>query len=434
MAHARRSGGRVAVMFLDLDRFKHVNDSLGHAAGNQLLAAVARRLRASLGGDATVARLGGDEFAVLLPALDDVARAAGVAGAVLAAFARPFRAGRRELFVSPSIGVALWPDHGPDLDTLLKHADIAMYRAKAAGRNTFCVYDPAMSAGIRERLDLESRLHVAIEREELVLHYQPKVDLRTGRIVGVEALARWHHPTAGLLDPGRFIPLAEETGLIVALGEWVLAEACAQAVRWQAAGLPPLVVAVNVSARQFQHQRVPDVTAAILRATGLAPWLLEFEVTESLALEDPDRTAAMLTDLKEMGVRCAIDDFGTGYSGLSYLERFPIDALKIDKSFVQSIRPGRGAPIVTAVVALAHSLGLRVVAEGVETRAQLDYLREVGCDEMQGYLFSGPLEAAAVARVLAVERALPHNLRPTAPETLLARLSEISAAAPRRRP
>jgi diguanylate cyclase (GGDEF)-like protein len=407
LLHARRHDTGCAVLFVDLDRFKNVNDSLGHAVGNQLLVAAAQRLRSVADPAVTVARLGGDEFVVFLPHLAMGNDAARVADRVLAAFREPFSLGRHRLFISPSIGIAVSPDDGDTAETLLKAADIAMYRAKQRGRNTMCVYDRTMNDEAHERLELESQLHTAVERGELLLHYQPKVHLPTGRMTGMEALLRWDHPELGLLEPARFISVAEDTGLIVPVGEWALEEACRQNEAWRQAGFAPLIVAVNLSARQFQHQRIEDVTARILRSTGLDPALLELEVTESLAMQDPENIRSTLQDLRDMGVSCSIDDFGTGYSGLSYLTRFPIDTLKIDRSFVATIEHSDDSPIVVAVIALAHGLGLKVVAEGVETDRQLERLRELGCDEMQGFLFSRPVPPERFEQLLMLESISP---------------------------
>lgn len=403
VAHARRAGGHVAVLFLDLDRFKNVNDSLGHATGNLLLQAVAKRLRSATRADDTVARLGGDEFAVLLPQIDDPGAATTVAEQVLSRFDDPFVLNGHRVFASPSIGIAVFPGGGDSAGVLLENADTAMYRAKQRGHRTHCSFDPSMKAEAHRRLALESELHGAVERGEMRLHYQPKVHLPSGRVTGMEALLRWQHPEHGLLMPSDFIPVAEESGLILPLGEWALEEACRQNHEWRQAGFEPLVVAVNVSLRQFQQAAIEDLAARALRTTGLDPELLELEVTESLAMHDPARVATTLQGLRELGVMCSIDDFGTGYSGLSQLTGFPIDKLKIDKSFVATIDGHREAPIVVAVVALAHGLGLEVVAEGVETTTQLERLRELGCDEMQGYLFSRPLSAEHFEQLLMLE-------------------------------
>ena len=320
---------------------------------------------------------------------------------VLKAFAAPFHLARRTIYVSPSIGIAHFPADGAD-------ADAAMYRAKDRGRNTYALYTSDLNASRGQRLSLESELHTAIERDELVLHYQPKVNLRTGRIDGAEALVRWQHPTLGLLGPDEFVPLAEETGLIGPLGEWVLEQACAQSQAWRDAGFPPVRVAVNLSARQFQLAKMEDVVASVLRRTGLDPSRLELELTETLAFQDPAAITATLEDLRTMGVHSSIDDFGTGYSGLSYLDRFPVTSLKIDKSFVSRIGPDRpDSPIVLAVIALAKGLNMEVVAEGVETEQQLEFLREHGVDQMQGFLFSQAVPAEQFESLLMLETVSP---------------------------
>ncbi|MGD9798800.1 MAG: putative bifunctional diguanylate cyclase/phosphodiesterase, partial [Acidimicrobiia bacterium] len=400
LAHARRAQTRSAVLFLDLDRFKTINDSLGHTTGNALLQAVARRLRTATRTQDTVARLGGDEFVVFLPHVVDAPEATDVARRILESFTEPFRVGHLQLFASPSIGIAVFPRDGEDAETLLKNADTAMYRAKQQGRRTYCEYSPEMNHDSPARLELESQLHTAIERGELRLHYQPKIHVASGRMTGMEALLRWDHPERGLLEPADFIALAEESGLIVPMGAWALEEACRQNRCWLDAGFPPMVVAVNLSARQFRDKGVESLTARVLRSTGLPPGLLELEVTESLAVQDAEAARATLLDLRAMGVACSIDDFGTGYSGLQHLTRFPVDKIKIDKSFVATIDADREAPIVVAVVAMAHGLGLGVVAEGVETAEQVERLRELGCDEMQGYLFSPPLPPARFEQLL----------------------------------
>lgn len=407
IVQAQRTNGCSAVLFLDLDRFKNVNDSLGHAVGNLLLQAVARRLHGATRTEDTVARLGGDEFAVLLPDVTDPEEATRTAARILDHFGDPFTLSGHRVFASPSIGISVFPGDGDDADGLLENADAAMYRAKERGRRTFCTYERSMNVHAHERLALESRLHTAVERNELRMHYQPKVRLPSGRMTGMEALLRWEHPDLGLLEPSHFISIAEESGLIVPIGEWALEEACRQNQAWCEAGLQPLVVAVNLSLRQFQQQRIEDVTARVLRSTGLDPELLELEVTESLALQDIDAVQRTLSDVRAMGVKCSIDDFGTGYSGLSHLTRLPVDKLKIDKSFVATIDADRRAPIVVAVVALAHGLGLEVVAEGVESLAELERLQELGCDEMQGYLFSAPVPAHEFEELLVRESIRP---------------------------
>jgi diguanylate cyclase (GGDEF)-like protein len=395
LAHAERTGTSVAVMFLDLDRFKEINDSLGHAVGNDLLKSVVKRLQGSLREQDTLARFGGDEFTFLFVdggAKDE--RTAALAERLLDRFSDPFNVGGRQLTVKASIGVAVYPHDGEDAETLLKHADTAMYQAKSAGRNTYEIFDSAMSARARLRFALEDNLRAAVEYDRLAVHYQPKLDMETGTIAGVEALARWNHPQLGFIPPWAFIPLAEETSLVASLGEWVLEDACRQVRRWQEQGLPAVPVAVNLSPRQFMHHSVVDVVAKVLRRTGLDPTLLELEVTESVLMDHKGEAAASLGELRAMGVRCSIDDFGTGYNALSYLAEIPVDAIKIDRSFIHRIDGEQsGAPIVGAVIALAHGLGLTVVAEGVETDAQLRFLDAHDCDQVQGFRFSPPVSA-----------------------------------------
>ena len=434
IAGARRGGGGVAVLFLDLDRFKVVNDSLGHAVGNTLLEAVARRINDSVPQDALAARLQGDEFAILLP---DVPpgdpHAMDVARLVLRTIAKPYTLNRRKLYITASAGIAHCPSDGDDYESLLRSADTAMYKAKDSGRNNAQVHTPEMHDLAVGRLDLESALHGAIERNELSVVYQPKVSLATGAIVGCEALVRWQHPDLGAISPVEFIEIAEETGLIAPLGEWVMQTACAQAKAWEDAGVPPLVMAVNLSARQFQLQNVADMMARVLRNTGANAELLEVELTESLAMQNAARVAATLDELVDMGVRCSIDDFGTGYSGLSYLARFPLSTIKIDKIFVQSIdNPDAAAnesSIVLAIISMARGLGLRVVAEGVETRAQLNFLLRTGCDEIQGMLFSPPVTPEKFETLIMLERVAGGTGR-------LGKLvgSENGGEAPRREP
>ncbi|MGH8971980.1 MAG: EAL domain-containing protein [Acidimicrobiia bacterium] len=404
LARADRHGTGFAVMFLDLDRFKDVNDSLGHAVGNQLLQAVANRLQRTLRAEDTVARMGGDEFTLLVAEVADARDCQVVADKVRRVFSEPFLVGSRELFVSTSIGIAVSPADGTDFDTLLKNADTAMYRAKAKGRNTSHFYTPAMSAKAQVKHALEGSLRAAIDRHELLLHYQPKVDLTQRSVVGLEALVRWNHSKLGILSPGAFIPLAEETGLIVPLGDWVLESACRQIRRWLDAGLAPIPVAVNLSARQFEHHRIENVVARLLEEYGVDGRLLEVELTESVFHQDVQATRATLHSLRALGVRCAIDDFGTGFSGLQYLAEMPIDSLKIDQSFVQKIlRETDEAPIVGAVIALAHNLGMNVVAEGVETEEQARFLTAHGCEQMQGFLFSKPLPVGEIEQVVFVD-------------------------------
>jgi diguanylate cyclase (GGDEF)-like protein len=407
IARAHRSERRIALLFLDLDRFKEINDSLGHEAGDRVLQETAARLRQSLREGDSVARLGGDEFTVVLEDVADADEVRGVAQKLMHAFAEPFRVDRQDLYVTPSMGIALYPADGADADSLLKHADTAMYQAKSEGRDNFQFYAAAMSAAAHERLSLEGSLRQALERGEFVLHYQPVVRLASGEISSVEALLRWRHPDEGLLPPGRFIAAAEQTGLIVPLGDWVLRAACAQAARWQAAGLRPLRVAVNLSARQFRKGRLLQAVREALAASGLASRWLMLEITETLLMDNPRASGATLQELKEMGVHMALDDFGTGYSSLAYLKLFPIDIIKIDRSFVRDIVTDvDDAAIVRATIGLAASLGMLTTAEGVETREQLAFLQEHGCRLGQGFLFSPPVEAEAFAAMLREERIL----------------------------
>jgi diguanylate cyclase (GGDEF)-like protein len=397
LAQAARNRKMLAVLFVDLDRFKTIVDSLGHTIGDQLLRGVAERLRASLEESDTLARMGGDEFVILLPQINRADRAVRVAQHILEAIKPPFLFDKNELHITMSIGITLYPYDGEDADALLKNADTALYRAKEQGRNNYQLYTPAMNARAFERLALENSLRKALERKEFLLHYQPQLDMQTGEMVGTEALVRWQHPDLGLVYPAEFISISEETGLITQLGEWVLRTACAQNKAWQKAGLPPMTVAVNLSARQFQQHDLVNTVSRILKETGLEPRWLEIEITEGIAMKNADYTNVLLRGMKEMGVKVALDDFGTGYSSLSYLKKFPIDTLKIDQSFVRDLTSDpNDAAIANAVIVLAHSLKLKVVAEGVETEAQEAYLRQQGCDISQGYLAATPLVASAL--------------------------------------
>jgi diguanylate cyclase (GGDEF)-like protein len=416
VAAAHQRQGALAVMFIDLDRFKKINDSLGHAVGNQLLQLVARRLAQSVREDDTVARMGGDEFTILLREIHNQDDAVRVASKVLRSFRTAFTLGRQKVYVTASVGVALYPQDGTTPETLLKNADAAMYGAKDRGRNTYQLYTPGLNAQAHEWLELESGLHHAIERGELVLHYQPKVALRSGRVVGVEALVRWNHPELGFLGPDKFIGLAEESGLIAPLGEWALETACAQAQEWKDAGYPPITVAVNLSARQFQLQSLPDLVASVLRRTTLEARYLELELTESLALQGGESTLQTLEELVEMGVSCTVDDFGVGFSNFDYLDSLPISKIKIDKAFVRKIGTTANKPaLVVGIIALGHGLGLQVVAEGVETPEQLEFLREHDCDQIQGYVFSKPLPAEELSSLLMLELVSPGPGRLGAP-------------------
>jgi diguanylate cyclase (GGDEF)-like protein len=411
MARSRRSSRPCALMFLDLDRFKHINDSLGHDVGDRLLVEVSKVLAGclretdSLARDAAegegVYRLGGDEFTVLVEDLAGTEALVQIAQRILRAVKRPFVVGEHELFVSASIGITVYVDDQTDLDGLVKQADMAMYRSKELGRDTYFFFNEELNHEATERHQLEAQLRHALQRNEFRLHYQPKADLRSGAITGVEALLRWQPAGQPLVGPDRFIPLLEETGLIVPVGSWALREACAQMMRWQRDGMRPITLAVNLSARQFRQQDLIGDIEQALQATGFDPTLLEIELTESMLIGDSEAVLGILTELGAMGVRIAIDDFGTGHSSLSYLKRFDVDTLKIDRSFVRDTpHDPEDSAIATAVIALAHGLRLKVVAEGVESQAQLDFLRAQGCDQAQGYLLSRPLDADAFARWL----------------------------------
>ncbi|OGI41918.1 MAG: hypothetical protein A2150_01350 [Candidatus Muproteobacteria bacterium RBG_16_64_11] len=414
MAQAHRNERLVAVMLLDLDRFKAINDTLGHTMGDLLLKSVAERLAECVREDDTVARLGGDEFTVLLPEIRYIQDAAAVAQKILDALAQPFFLDGHEVFIGTSIGISLYP-FDEELSALLRNADTAMYEAKQDGGNTYQFYTAEMSTASLRRLSLEGALRRALERGEFVLHYQPQIDLARDEIVGAEALVRWQHPDLGLLGPMEFIPLAEENGLIVPLGEWVLRTACAQNRAWQNAGLPPIRVTVNLSVRQFHQKNLADIVARILEQTGLDAQRLELEITESCLIQNTQTTVTLLTELNRLGVRISIDDFGTGYSSLAYLKRFPIDTLKIDRSFVCDIDTDPDdAAIVKAIIALAQSLEMHVIAEGVETRNQLDFLHTYQCNEIQGYLVSPPLPAGDFAALLAMDARGPVAIRPPA--------------------
>jgi diguanylate cyclase (GGDEF)-like protein len=397
LVHARRRHSPVAVIFLDVDHFKLINDTLGHATGDRLLKGIAERLQVTVRREDTVARLGGDEFTILFTELSHNDDAARTAEKILNAFTAPFVVDGRELYVTASIGVALFPTDGEDPDTLLRNADSAMYRAKEAGRHNYQLCTPGMNLRALERMTLEHALRRALDREEFVLHYQPFVSLASQRVVGIEALVRWNHPERGLLHPEVFIPIAEESRLIVPLGEWVLSTAARQLGEWRADGHERLRMAVNISARQLQQQTLVKAVVAAVEAGGIPPGCLELEITESATMQNLEWTQRVLRDLRERGVRISIDDFGTGQSSLSYLKHFPLSTLKIDRSFVRDIAVDQDdEAIVRAVIALAHILKLTVVAEGVETAAQHSFLREAGCEEGQGYLFSRPLPAAAL--------------------------------------
>jgi len=401
IALSSRHRRELSVLCLDLDRFKHINDSVGHLVGDRLLQSVARRLRACVRVSDTVSRQGGDEFVVLLWEVRHPEDAAATAEKILHALRAPYHIDQHELHITGSIGIVSFPGDGEDAETLMNRADVAMYHAKDCGRDNYQFFEPEMNIHTIERQSLEGSLRHAIERRELLLHYQPKINLATGAIIGVEALIRWHHPERGLVSPAQFIAIAEECGLIVPIGRWVLHEACRQARAWQVAGLPPTCVAINISSVELRDRGFVPNLRAVLRETGLEPRYLELELTETVLMEDSRSAAEVLVELKEIGVQLALDDFGTGYSSLSYLKRFPIDTLKIDQSFVRDLKADTDdAGIVTAVIGMGKSLHMRVVAEGVETREQLDFLQEHNCPQGQGFYFSRPVPATEFGRLL----------------------------------
>lgn len=394
IGHARRAGLMVAVLLLDLDHFKHVNDAYGHTAGDVLLQETAARLRRCVREIDTVARLGGDEFVIVLTDLTQAEVAETVAGKIRDALAEPILIDRREVFVAASIGIALYPRDGEHGEILLRNADIAMYRVKEHGRNSVHRFSPELASMAIDRVDMEASLRRALERREFVLHYQPKVDVASRRIVGAEALLRWEQPHVGLIYPGEFVRLAEETGLILPIGTWVIREAFRQQAAWRDAGLPPLKLSINLSPRQFRQEELPGIVARALEETGADAAAFTFELTESMVMHDVESTQVSLHALKHLGFELSLDDFGTGYSSLSYLRRFPIDEVKIDRSFVSELHHNEDdAAIAAAVVAMAQTLGLRVVAEGVELDEQLATLEKLGCHEVQGYLLGRPLAA-----------------------------------------
>ncbi|OPZ86016.1 MAG: Phytochrome-like protein cph2 [bacterium ADurb.Bin429] len=401
LTRARRHGTMLAVMFLDIDRFKTVNDTFGHAVGDLLLKGVADRLRARLRGEDTISRLGGDEFTILLHEIANADDALSVARKIVQAFEQPFLLDGKEIHTSTSVGIALFPQDGSDAQTLLHHADTALYHAKEQGRNNFQCYHAAMSEKATERLEMENELRNALVQEQFALFYQPQACAVTGRIIGVEALLRWQHPTLGMISPAQFIPVAEETGLIVPLGQWVLHQACWQSITWQQAGFPLMRMAVNLSARQFHQHNLLEMVAAALDETGLPPEYLELEITESVAMRDVEFSASVMQDLRDMGVQLSIDDFGVGHSSLIYLKKFPISTLKIDQLFVRGLTTDpNDQAIATAIITMARSMNLRVIAEGVEHEDQLAFLRACQCEGIQGYLFSKPLPPDALTELL----------------------------------
>jgi diguanylate cyclase (GGDEF)-like protein len=401
MHKAKRAGQQVAILFLDLDRFKTINDSLGHETGDRLLRLVADRLHECMRNSDTVARLGGDEFVVIVEELQELTEVMQVARKILSKMLVPMTIGEHELSVTASIGISVYPDDTDTVEGLMKCADMAMYRAKEHGRNNYEFYTPDLNQRAVDLLLLESELKKGLVEDQMIIHYQPQFDLLDRRIIGMEALVRWQHPRRGLVPPNDFIPLAEETGLIMSIDEWVLRTACTQNRALQLAGFEPFKVAVNLSARQFRQRNLVETVAKVLSETGLAPAHLELELTETAIMSDAESTIATLKALRGMGVTLAIDDFGTGYSSLSYLKRFPVDRLKIDRSFVHNcIHDPTDAAIITSIVALAHSMNFEVVAEGVETEEQAAFLREQGSDAAQGFLYSPPMPSPALAAFL----------------------------------
>ena len=401
ISEAHRYRRRLAVAFLDLDRFKQINDTLGHEAGDQLLQEVALRLKGCVRDSDTVARLGGDEFVVLLPELEDEKYAAVVAQNILAAAAKPFTLMGQEFRVTASIGISTYPQDGLDEQTLTKNADIAMYQAKAEGKNNFQFYSEKLNANSLQRLALESSLRRALERNEFRLQYQAKRDIASSQITGMEALLRWEHPDLGTVAPMRFIPVAEETGLIVPIGKWVLKTVCLQSIAWQKQGLPPLSIAVNLTTRQFLDEQLLADVSSILAETGMDPRLLELELSEGLLINDVENTLRILTGLKAIGIRIAVDDFGTGYSSLATLQRFPLDTIKIDRSLMREfLGTTKDTGLADAIIAMGKSLSLTVVAQGVETKEQADHLRLHACDQLQGFYFKRPLPVEEFTRLL----------------------------------
>jgi len=422
LRYAERYHKKVAVLFADVDHFKIINDSLGHDVGDRLLQTISARFSGCIRASDTVARQGGDDFLFVINDAAEDADIAGVAQKILAAVDQPLEFDSHELHVTCSIGISIYPKDGKDSQTLLKNADAAMYRAKEYGRNTYQFFTHHLNDKVVTRMTMEKHLRRALVNHELSLCYQPQLELTTGRVIGVEALLRWQNPELGAIPPGTFIPLAEDTGLIIPIGDWVLRTACRQNSRWQKAGLPPLTMAVNLSPRQFWNPGLIGSVTQILQETGLAPSCLELEIIESMVMRDINSAVSMLKELKSIGVKLSIDDFGTGYSSLNHLRSFPFDKLKMDISFVREITSDPGsAAIAKTIISLAHNLNLLVIAEGVETKAQLSYLRNHGCDEMQGFFFSKPIPAEDLAQLLLEDRhlSLPEDNGPHVKTLLL---------------
>jgi len=412
IAAARRNHGSVGVMFLDVDRFKVVNDALGHSFGDILLKQVAERLASRIRESDTVARSGGDEFTFILSDIKTPTDATAAAQRIIDSFSVPFEINSHQIYVTVSIGISIYPQHGEDVETLVKNADSAMYHAKSLGGNRYQMCNETVSMLPAVQMKMENELRQAIEKGQLVLAYQPRVDLKTGAVLGAEALIRWQHPELGLLFPDRFVPLAEETGLIVPIGEWVLNEACKQNKQWQEMGLPPIEMTVNVSPKQVQQANFLEVVKSALDESGLDPQYLGLEITETVLMSTDDSTIKLMNKLREMNVRVSIDDFGKGNSSLNYLTQLPTDAIKIDESFIRNVVADPDAAAITgAVIAMAHSLKLRVVAEGIETLDQLEFLRSLNCDEIQGYFVSRPVEPESLAHILRTNAKLEEKKR-----------------------
>jgi diguanylate cyclase (GGDEF)-like protein/PAS domain S-box-containing protein len=401
LKEVKYSRSMMAVILIDIDRFKNINDSLGHSLGDQLLQGVAERLKRCLSIEELVARMSGDEFILLLPQVANQNQVIKKVHKIIKLFKQPLMIDDHEIFITISLGISLFPEDGSDLENLVKNAETAMYRAKEQGGNSYQLYSPAMNARAFEKLALENSLRKSLKREEFLLHYQPRINLETGQFISMEALIRWNHPDLGLVSPAEFIPLAEITGLIIPIGEWVLRTACAQNKAWQDAGFPPMRVAVNISAKQFHLDNLVKTISGVLKETGLKPEFLELEITENSIMQDTELTVSLLHELKAMGVKLSIDDFGTGYSSLGYLKNFPIDTLKIDRSFVRDITTNPDdAAIATTIITLGHSLNFKVIAEGVETVEQFSFLKEQLCDQIQGFYFCRPLPVEEFEKVI----------------------------------
>lgn len=410
ISKARRLKHPVALLFLDLDRFKNINDSLGHEVGDQVLRQVAKRLEALVRDSDTLARLGGDEFVIALEQTKEARDVTVVANKIIESLSAVLQVGPNELYVTTSIGISLFPADGEDVEGLMKSADVAMYRAKECGRNLFQFFTMDMNEKVREALFMENNLRKALEKQEMALYYQPQIEMSSGKLIGMEALIRWHHPQLGIISPVKFIPMAEDTGLIIPIGKWVLDTACKQTQQWQEAGYPPCKVAVNISPKQFRHGDLVENVATALKDSGLAARFLELEITESVLMEDMEQSIATMEKLKSMGITLAIDDFGTGYSSLSCLSRFPLSKLKIDKSFVQDIAElSENNAIAEGIIALAKTLNLEVIAEGIEGERQMDFLQSKGCKQGQGYYFSRPMPADAFEQFLSRENVFSYQ-------------------------